>query len=428
MSKMTFQTPKGVKDILPADQPFWEHVEATARRVASLYGYSRLDLPVFEETALFQRGVGEGTDIVEKEMYTFTDRGGDSITLRPEFTAGTMRAYIQNGMASAPKPVKVWSWGPVFRYERPQAGRYRQHTQFNVEAIGEQDPALDLEVMSVAWHLYQDLGFEDLSFQINSIGCQNCRPQYLKSLVEYYRQYESIICEECRKRLAKNPLRVLDCKVEQCRPVIEKAPPVYQMLCPECACHFSRLKKYLEDLKRPFILNHRLVRGLDYYTKTVFEVWVKGIGAQNAVCGGGRYDRLAEILGGAPTPAVGFASGVERLVLTLKEQGISVPEPAKPSVYLACQGEPARKKMVVWLSELRYRGCAAVMGYGDRSMKAQMREANRLGAGTVVILGEEEFGKKEALLKKMDTGEERCIPWEHLISTLTGDHQESGCR
>lgn len=414
MAKNLIQTPKGIKDVLPEEQPFWQVVEETIRRIVTLYGYERLDLPVFEETVLFQRGVGEGTDIVEKEMYTFHDKGGNSITLRPEFTAGIVRSYLQHGMASLPKPVKVWTMGPVFRYERPQAGRFRQHTQFDVEALGEQDPALDFEIMSIAYHLYDDLGFKNLSFQINSIGCPHCRPDYLKKLVEYYKDKADVICEDCRKRLDKNPLRLLDCKNSQCQPGIEGAPPISDSLCKECDDHFRTLRKYLDGLERPYMINHRLVRGLDYYTKTVFEVWAQGIGAQNAVCGGGRYDGLAEAIGGSSTPGVGFASGLERIVMTLKNQGESV-QMSSINVYFASQGDKATEKSVELLARLREAGINGTMGFGSRSLKAQLREANRRGAQYTIILGEEELARKEVQIKTMEGGEQDSVTWKDLL-------------
>ena len=416
--KNVFQCPKGTKDVLPEEQVYWQHIEAVIRKVVRLYGYEKLDLPIFEETALFQRGVGEGTDIVEKEMYTFQDKGGTFLTLRPEFTASVVRAYIQQGMSSLPRPVKVWSIGPVFRYERPQAGRYRQFHQFNVEAFGEEDPALDFEIMQVAWHLYDMLGFRNLSFQLNSIGCPICKPAYLKRLVDYYRSRETGICDDCRKRLNKNPLRLLDCKTESCRPFIASAPPMYEHLCPECNGHFNTLRSYLDTLKKTYTLNHTLVRGLDYYTKTVFEVWAEGIGAQNAVCGGGRYDGLVEILGGASTPGVGFASGLERIVLALQQQKGSVPPPSPPLAYVSYHGPAAEKKAVELLAGLREKGIEAIMGFGARSLKAQLREADRRKAVFAVLLGDLEMARGETLVKKMDGGMQENVRWDDLASVL----------
>jgi histidyl-tRNA synthetase len=418
MAKTDFQSPKGTNDVLPDDQPYWRHVEQSIGRIVGLFGYDKIDLPVFEETALFRRGVGEGTDIVEKEMYTFPDKGGTSLTLRPEFTAGTVRAFLEHGMDNRPLPVRLYSQGPVFRYERPQAGRFRQHTQFNVEALGEQDPALDMEVMSVAWQLFRDLGFRDLSFQINSIGCPKCRPGYIRELAKYYAEHRSALCEDCTKRLEKNPLRLLDCKNPQCRPLVDGAPSIETVLCPECGSHFRSQLTFLEDQKRPYTINRRLVRGLDYYTKTVFEVWVKGIGAQNAVCGGGRYDGLAEALGGPPTPGVGFAAGMERIVLTLKEQQIPVLPRLAPRVFFVVSGEAAKRQAVRLLGKVREAGMAAAMAYGDRSFKAQFREANRVGAAITVILGDDEIGKKTAVIKRMDKGDQEAVAWDDLVDRL----------
>ena len=412
---MAFQSPKGTKDVLPDEQPYWQLVEETSRRIVRIYGYERIDLPVFEETALYQRGVGEGTDIVEKEMYTFDDKGGASITLRPEFTAGVMRAYLENGLFNRPRPTKVWSMGPVFRYERPQAGRYRQHTQFNVEAIGESDPALDFEIMSVAFHLYQELGFQNLEFQINSIGCRGCKPAYLEKLQLYYQDQAGSVCEDCRKRLMKNPLRLLDCKNPSCQPAIQNAPAISDSLCPECAGHFETLRSYLEDQRRPYRLNHRLVRGLDYYTKTVFEVWAEGIGAQNAVCGGGRYDGLAEAIGGPPTPGVGFASGIERIVLTLKHQAVGGVSRPVPAVYFAHLGTGAERKAVHLLSTCRAAGVEAVMGFGDRSFKAQLREANARSAKFVALIGETEMAQGTVQMKSMADGSQASVAWDGIV-------------
>ena len=418
MAKTIFQSPKGTKDVLPAEQPYWHYVEDTIRRVVRLYEYERLDMPVFEETELFQRGVGEGTDIVEKEMYTFNDKGGTSITLRPEFTSGIVREYLQHGMSILPNPVKVWAMGPVFRYERPQAGRYRQHIQFDVEALGELDPAVDFEIMSIAWHLYEELGFKKLSFQINSIGCPVCRPDFLDRLVSYYKDRLSEACEDCRKRLEKNPLRLLDCKNPQCQPAIEGAPPVIESLCDECGAHFRTLRAYLDDSKRQYSLNHRLVRGLDYYTKTVFEVWAQGIGAQNAVCGGGRYDGLAEAIGGPPVPAVGFASGMERIVLSLKEEGVNVPSTLRPRVYFAFQGEKAKREGIRLLTAFHEAGVESIMGFGPRSLKAQLREANRRGARFAVILGDEELKNRTAQVKDMEGSIQESVPWDDLLAFI----------
>jgi len=404
-----YQAPRGTQDILPADQPYWQRILETAAELAQAYGYSRIDTPIFEETSLFERGVGEGTDIVEKEMYSFEDKGGMPITLRPEFTAGVMRAYIQHGMRTWPQPVKLYTTGPIFRYERPQAGRYRQHHQFNVEAIGEQDPALDLEVMSIAWHLYTRLGFGGLSFQLNSTGCPQCRPGYLGALVEYYRPHERAICDDCRRRLVRNPLRVLDCKKESCQPIIAEAPHITDHLCAECADHFARLRHYLDLVGRAYKLNHRLVRGLDYYTKTVFEVWASGIGAQNALCGGGRYDGLVEELGGPPTPGVGFASGLERIVMLMKAQQIEPPRPESPPFMVAYWGEAAKDAAVRLADDLRMAGVGAFLSFGDRSLKAQLRQANRSGSRFVIIIGPDELAADQITVRDLRARQQEVV-------------------
>jgi len=414
-----YVAPRGTIDILPEDQPYWEFLRAKIAAVAALFDYRRIDVPIFEETSLYVRGVGEGTDIVDKEMYSFLDKGGRDITLRPEFTAGIVRAYLQHGMRTLPQPVKLYTVGPIFRYERVQAGRYRQHTQFDIEAIGEQDPAVDLEVMSVAWELFSQIGFGGLSYQLNSTGCPKCRPDYLRALVAYYRQHEGEICEDCKRRLERNPLRVLDCKVESCQPIIERAPRISDYLCDECAEHLALLRRYLDALGRPYTMNHRLVRGLDYYTKTVFEVWAQGIGAQNAVCGGGRYGGLAEELGGSPTPGIGFGSGIERLVLLMKEQGVQVPGLAEPQVALAYIGQEAKARALQLLNDLREAGIRAVIGFGDRSLRAQLRGANRSQVAYAVVLGEEEMATGRARVQDMGSDvEPQEVAQSELVSLL----------
>jgi histidyl-tRNA synthetase len=371
------------------------------RQVAVLFDYHRIDVPVFEDTALYVRGVGQGTDIVDKEMYSFVDKGDRDITLRPEFTAGIVRSYIQNGMRTMTQPVKLYTIGPIFRYERVQAGRYRQHTQFDIECIGEIDPAVDLEVMSVAWQLFSSLGFEGLSFQLNSTGCRVCRPQYIQALVGYYRQHEGEICNDCQRRLVRNPLRLLDCKIDSCQPLIARAPHISDYLCRECETHLAMLRSYLDALERPYTINHRLVRGLDYYTKTVFEVWAQGIGAQNAICGGGRYDGLAEELGGDPTPGIGFGSGMERIVLLMKEQGIRAPGAPPPQVSLVYIGQAAKTRALQLLNDCRQAGIRAAIAFGDRSMRSQLRAANHSSARYALILGDEEMAEGQVVLQNM---------------------------
>ncbi len=416
---MRFQAPRGTFDVLPDQQPYWRHLIGRLHHLAALYGFQQIDVPVFEEVELFARSIGEATDIVEKEMYIVGGKEGDSFALRPEFTAGTVRAYIEHGMHVWPQPVRLYSIGPAFRRERPQKGRYRQFHQFNAEIIGEQDPLADLEVMSLAWDLYEDLGFKGLSFQLNSTGDPKCKPVYVKALVAYYQDHLGEVCDDCRRRIQVNPLRVLDCKRDQCQPVIAQAPRITDYLCDECAEHFAALRQMLDDLGRPYTLNHRLVRGLDYYTRTVFEVWAEeGLGAQNAVCGGGRYDGLAELLGGPPTPGVGFAAGLERIILTMQDQGIAVPPLPSPAVFVAHAGADGRRASVGLLTELRRAGIPAVSAYGDRSLKAQMRQASRAAVTYTLILGDEELASDSVTVRDMNTGTQERVPRRELVQRL----------
>jgi histidyl-tRNA synthetase len=412
---MKYKSATGTRDVLPDEQPYWRLIEDTIFQITSLFGYQRIDIPIFEETSLFIRGVGEATDIVEKEMYTFIDKGDNSITLRPEFTAGVIRAYLQNGLHMLSKPVKVFSIGPVFRYERPQAGRFRQHTQFNVEAFGEQDPAVDLEVMSVAWQLYAELGFQGLQFQLNSTGCPICRPRYIEILRDHYRGHWEAICEDCRRRLDRNALRLLDCKVAGCQPVIQEAPVISEHLCADCSSHFMQLRSYLDLLQRPYSINHKLVRGLDYYTKTVFEVWARGIGSQNAMCGGGRYDGLIEQLGGEPAPGIGFGSGIERIILSMKEQGLTPGPIPVPRVLVVHVGKAAKQTAIELVFRLRENKTGALLAFGDRSLKSQMREANRLNVSQVVIIADEEVANRTATIKNLADGSQTQVAWEEVI-------------
>lgn len=411
-----YTAPRGTHDILPEEWPYWRHIIHCIHETAALFGFEQIDTPIFEATGLYVRGVGEGTDIVEKEMYSFQDKGGEEITLRPEFTAGIMRAYLEHGMRVRPQPVKLYSIGPIFRFERPQAGRYRQHHQFNVEVIGEQDPAVDAEVISVAWHLFNRLGFRGLALQLNSTGCPQCRPAYLKELVAYYRQHTHEICDDCRRRLERNPLRVLDCKNEQCQPVIAGAPQITEHLCRECADHFAELRTYLDALGLPYTLNHRLVRGLDYYTKTVFEVYAEGIGAQNAVCGGGRYDGLIEQLGGPPTPGIGFGSGIERQILTMKEQGIVPPALPRPLLFVAYVGESARLPALRLAQALRESGLPTLFSFGRRSLKAQMKSADRAGVRYALILGDDEVARDLVTVRDLRDSAQQTLPRAQVIN------------
>ncbi len=413
-----YRAPRGTTDILPQEQPFWHFIEQKVIGICELYGYERIDGPTFEDTELFVHGVGDATDIVDKEMYTFPDRGGGSLTLRPEGTAPVCRAYIQHGMHSWPQPVKLYYVASVFRYERPQAGRYRQHNQFGCEAIGDGDPALDAEVIDMAWQFFQSLGLGQLSLQLNSIGCKQCRPGYVELLKRYYTRYEGSLCPDCKRRLLTNPLRIFDCKTQACQQVAGSAPRNVDHLCSQCDTHFAQVKRYLELLGLPFELNYRLVRGLDYYTRTVFEVQPEEEGAQNALGGGGRYDDLIEVLGGKPTPAIGFAVGIERIVLNLKRQDIPVPVLPHPQVFIACIGDEAKDEAVKLASGLRRSGIGVMEAVGSKSLKAQLRQANTRGVHYAVIIGEQEVKSGTVILRDMRGAQQETVPLTQLQQRL----------
>lgn len=414
-----YRAPRGTSDILPADQPIWGRVSQAAAAIGELYGYQRIDTPTFEDANLFVRSIGEETDIVEKEMYSLEDRSGDKLTLRPEGTAPVCRAYVEHGMHSLPQPVRLYYFADIFRYERPQAGRYRQHHQFGVEALGDGDPALDAEVIEMAWQLYVHLGLTGLVLSLNSIGCEACRPAYLGSLKAYYTQRRESLCSDCKRRLSSNPLRLLDCKKSTCMPLTEQAPRSVDYLCRECSEHFGLLERYLALIDLPYETNHRLVRGLDYYTKTVFEIGPEGeAAAQATIGGGGRYDRLIEQLGGAPTPAVGFATGIERLVLNLRKQRADALPPSVPPVYVAHMGREAKNEAVKLVSRLRKSGLKATLGLGDRKLKAQLRQANTAGARHAVIIGEDELKSGAVVVKDMASGEQETVPLDNVTERL----------
>ena len=414
-----YKAPRGTQDILPQDQAYWRFVEEKAGEVCQLYGYRRIDTPVFEQTGLFLRSVGEGTDIVEKQMYTFEDRGGDAMTLRPEGTAPVCRAYIEHGMHNLPQPVRLYYLGPIFRYERPQRGRMRQHRQFGVEAIGDADPALDAEVIDMAWYFYTSLGLRALSLQLNSIGCQHCRPHYLERLKAYYSEHARVLCPDCRTRLKRNPLRLLDCKQTSCQDTIRGAPTMSEHLCPACRSHFDSVKELLSHLQIPYDINPYLVRGLDYYTRTVFEIQPgEAGGAQSALGGGGRYDDLIEQLEGRPAPAIGFATGMERVILSLRTHGVEPPRPRHAQVYVAHLGDEARREASKLTARLRRAGIGATLSLGGKSLKSQLKQANSLGTPYALIIGADEMRKGTVLLRAMTKGEQVEIPLDEAAQRL----------
>jgi len=412
------QAPRGASDILPEDEAHWTFVESVAAEVSHLYGYRRIETPVFEDTGLFTRGVGEETDIVQKEMYTFQDRGGNSLTLRPEGTAPVCRAYLEHGMQNLPQPVKLFYLSSLYRYERPQAGRYRAFHQFGFEAIGEADPALDAEVIDMSWQFYRKLGIGALHLVLNSIGCKVCRPAYLAKLRDYFQNCQGGLCQDCKGRLERNPLRLLDCKNEACQGLAAGAPRSVDHLCPECSAHFEQLKRHLSSLELPFEINNCLVRGLDYYTRTVFEVQPEIEGSQSTVGGGGRYDYLIEELGGKPTPALGFATGMERIVDNLKKQNVAVPPVPPARVYVAWLGEPAAESALQLAARLRLEGIPALQGLGGKSLKAQLRQANSLGARYAVIIGEEELKTGLLPFRDMTNSEQHLVHLPELLEAV----------
>ena len=413
-----YRAPRGTSDILPEEQPFWSYIEQEVVKICRLYGYERIDAPAFEDTHLFIRSVGEETDIVTKEMYTFEDRGGNSLTLRPEGTAPVCRAYLEHGLHNWPQPVKLYYIASIFRYERPQSGRYRQHYQFGYEAIGDDDPALDAEVIDLAWQFFLSLGLNRLSLNLNSIGCKQCRPQYLITLKDYYATHIQELCSDCKVRLRRNPLRLLDCKKTSCQQIADSAPRSADHLCPQCDQHFNWLKRYLDLLGLPFVINHRLVRGLDYYTRTVFEVQPEEEGAQSTLGGGGRYDDLIEELGGKPTPAIGFATGIERIILNLKKLGIAVPALPRPQVFIAYTGDEVKDEAIRLAATLRQTGIRVIEAMGIRSLKAQLRQANTLGVHYAVIVGEQEIKTGTVILRDMTTAQQKTIALEQLTELL----------
>jgi histidyl-tRNA synthetase len=416
---LLLQTLRGMKDVLPQDQPYWEQVRRVSERLARDYGFSRLDVPIMEYANLFVRNIGEGTDIVEKEMYTFVTRGGDKVALRPELTAGNCRSYIQHGMHTLSKPVKLFSTGPVYRYERPQDGRYREHHQVNFDAFGEQDPILDAQIIQVAYRLVQLLGIKAVQIQVNSIGCSVCRKNYRDLLVSYLESKKSKLCQDCKRRLTINPLRVLDCKEDKCAQIASIAPQSVDHLCDDCRSHFKMLLEYLDELELPYSINPHLVRGLDYYTKTVFEVWSGDeAGKQGALFGGGRYDRLIKSMGGEDTPAIGFGMGVERIIVEMKRVQAKAYKPLKPRIFLAQLGILAKRKSLKLFTELEKNGILMAESFGRGSLKSQLKIANRLGAEITLILGQKEALDGTVIIKNMVTGAQETVDMKKIVDII----------
>lgn len=409
---MKLKRVKGTKDILPGEVERWRFLEEKIKGVMARYNYGEIRTPIFELTELFAKGTGKDTDIVTKEMYTFRDKGGRSLTLCPEGTPPVVRAYLENNLDRRSPLVKLFYIAPMFRQENPQAGRLRQFYQFGVEAIGSPWPQMDVEVISLCVDIYQEVGLKGLKLRLNSIGCRDCRASYKEKLKSYLADKGDGLCEDCRVRSTRNPLRCFDCKQEGCQLVIQGAPSILDELCQRCRGHFQAVKDGLKDLGMPFEVDPGLVRGLDYYTRTVFEVLGPGLGAQDALCGGGRYDDLVEELGGEPTPAVGFAAGMERLLLSLNE-GEKVPH-LRPDIFLVSLGLQAQTVCLGLIRRLRKMGLGCEMDFLGRSLKSQLREANRQEASFVLIIGERELESGMANLKDMESGQEMKVNWENI--------------
>lgn len=413
---MKFRSIKGTRDILPGEVETWQHVESIIRRTMLIYNYREIRTPVFETTSLFSRSIGELTDIVSKEMYTFKDRSDESVTLRPEGTASVLRAFIQNNIGEAASLTKLYYLGPMFRQERPQAGRLRQFHQFGAEALGSPSPSLDVEMILLATEILRTAGVGSFEVKVNSVGCQNCRPAYKKLLTEELKKLKEQLSPESRERIEKNPLRVLDSKNETDIRLTAGVPLMKDHLCKECADHFAAVQSLLGSLSVEYKIDGRLVRGLDYYTKTAFEITSSALGSQDAVMGGGRYDLLTEELGGKPTPGVGFAAGIERLIMAM-EKGAAV-QPPGPKLFLVGLDDASRSWAFLKACELRSRGIPAETDYLGRSIKAQLREANRQQAEYVIVVGEQELQTKTVSLKEMKTGSERKIRIDEIASAL----------
>ncbi len=423
-SGKNFQSVKGMKDILPHDQPYWEYVRNLIEVIGSDYGFNRIDIPVLEESALFSRGVGKQTDVVEKEMYTFMDKGGEMVAMRPEFTSGVVRAYIEHGMANWPQPVKLYAIGPVFRYDKPQADRFRQLHQVSFEMFGEKNPAVDAQIILMGAKLFRKCGIASV-LHINSIGCTSCRGVYKEVLTEYYKNKRAQLCEDCKRRLVKNPLRLLDCKEQGCQPIKQDAPHLVDYLCEECKDHFTKVLEFLDELELPYHLDPFLVRGLDYYNRTVFEFLSPTEGDDKSVAlgGGGRYDYLVEELGGRPTPACGFAVGMERIVSRMKElpddHEIQLKLPRRTvTIFFAQLGEQAKRRAMNLYEDLLNEGFPIAENFAKDSLKSQLESANKMSVKFTLILGQKELLDGTIIIRNMEGGEQEVVDVKKIIPIL----------
>lgn len=407
---------KGTEDVLPKDSYRWQFVEDVMRRESKAYGFKEIRTPVFEHTELFQRGVGQTTDVVQKEMYTFDTKGGESVTLRPEGTAGAARAVLEHSLENDGLPIKASYFVSCYRYEKPQAGRLREFHQFGVEEYGTQSPLADAEIICVAQSIFDRLGIKQLRLEINSIGCPTCRAEYHKALREYFGARKEELCDTCNSRLEKNPMRILDCKSPICSKIAEGAPKITDYLCDECREHFEQVQKYLDVAGVEYTVNPTIVRGLDYYTKTVFEFVTDFIGAQGTVCGGGRYDGLIEELGGKHLPSLGFAMGMERLLMLMDKQGIEIPEPSSCDLYVATMGDKAKEKAFSLIKSVRDSGLIAETDVVGRGLRPQMKYADKIGAKFSLVLGDNEIEQNSAEVKNMTTGEKTTLALDETFA------------
>lgn len=413
-----FQILRGMSDILPEQQHQWLQFYNTAEELVKLFGYSRIDTPIVEKAGLFLKGVGEVTDILEKETYTFEDRGGEELTLRPEGTAPICRAYLEHGMHNLQQPVRLYYTGQFFRYERPQLGRYRQLHQFGVEVIGDKDSSVDLEVIELGLNLLESLGLKNLTLLINSIGDKACRPNYIEVLRSHYNSSINQLCSDCIRRLEVNPLRLLDCKEQSCRPIIDEAPGSLEYLCKECADHWESLIEHLTSLGISFEIDNRLVRGFDYYTRTVFEFVPKEKGAQSTILAGGRYDGLVEVMGGKPAPGIGFGLGIERVLLNMQQHGVKANLEHQAKVLVAYMNDLSKSEAILLCSDLRNNGIISIIGPSGRSLKSQMRYAAAVNSTHVIIIGENEVVRETVVLRDMQKSEQQEISRNELSNLI----------
>jgi len=421
MKRERITAPSGMHDILPEMQPYYRKIYKALEDIADFYDFQKIDTPIVEQTELFEKGTGSSTDIVQKQMYSFKTKGGDFLSLRPEFTPGICRSYIEHGMFNLPQPIKLWYYGQLFRYERPQAGRYRQFNQLGFEVLGDENPVIDAQIIQIFYNLLKELKFKNLMIEINSIGDNQCRPYYKKSLTSYFKYRESQLCSDCRRRLKENPLRILDCKEEKCQRIKSQAPQMVDYLCEGCKSHFKRVLEFLDELELPYHLNPFLVRGLDYYTRTVFEIFEDskgdGVDLGSALVGGGRYDSLLKVLFGKDTPACGAAAGVERIVESLKDK-IKSFSVSNPKFFLAQLGTLAKRKSLRLIEELRKENIKIAETLGRDSLKTQLRNASRIGVDYTLILGQREALEDTIIIRNMTTGKQDIVKLDRAVAEI----------